>query len=130
MAVYGLELSNELNAALYVHNAAFEFFFQSPPYDSHPRHNNIPLTAFVLIAFCEINNIHGDLRARVASSKARAMAYLEQKLSSITDPYEMAIVAYALTLCGSVDSEMAFLELDKMKKELGMLFCPVSHLIN
>ncbi len=50
------------------------------------------LTAFVAIALLEA----GDTAAG-----GRAIGYLEDKLADMTDPYEVAITAYALELAGS-----------------------------
>lgn len=90
---------------------------KSPFYNRNPRLNNIPLTAFVLITLCEVSNTPGDVRVHIASARARATRFLEKRVLAITDPYDMAIVTYALTLASSVEGEMAFLRLDKMKKE-------------
>lgn len=48
--------------------------------------------------------------------------YLEHQLSSITDPYEIAITAYALTLCDSIEKEFAFSLLHSKRLEVaGMI---------
>ncbi|GAB6026185.1 hypothetical protein CHUAL_012396 [Chamberlinius hualienensis] len=90
---------------------------KSQPFAQYPKIHNIPLTAYVLITLCEVSNIPGDMRGKIASARNRAMKYLEKRVSAITDPYEMAIVTYALTLAGSVEGELAFLRLDRMKRE-------------
>nr|BAR45627.1 macroglobulin complement-related 1 [Niponia nodulosa] len=82
---------------------------------NHPRYMNIPLTAFVLIAIGEIDDLPGQLRIRASSAKALATKFLERNYATITDPYEMAIVAYALTYVNSVEQEEVFQKLDKIK---------------
>lgn len=48
--------------------------------------------------------------------------YLEHQLSSMTDPYEIAITAYALTLCDSIEKEFAFSLLHSKRLEVaGMI---------
>lgn len=51
------------------------------------------------------------------TASARAAAYLETKLSEITDPYTMALVSYALETAGSRKATDAYNMLMKMAKE-------------
>ncbi len=66
------------------------------------------LTAFVAIALMEAGET-------VASAKA--VAYLEDKLSSMDDPYTVAIATYALELAGSNQSGAAYQMLMDMAQE-------------
>jgi hypothetical protein len=51
-------------------------------------------------------------------------SYLERAVSRLTDPYEVAIVTYALTLANSPAKESAFNGLHKIKRESGKFeFC-------
>ena len=43
--------------------------------------------------------------------------YLEQVLNEIRDPYEIAIVAYALSVVNSGYKEAAFFTLDNIKRQ-------------
>lgn len=46
-----------------------------------------------------------------------SLRYLERELRNIRDPYEVAIVAYALSVSNSVEKEAAFNQLDRIKRE-------------
>ncbi len=66
------------------------------------------LTAYVAIALMEA----GD-----TSASADAVAYLEDELADIDDPYTMAIVAYALELADSPEADEAYEQLMDMAEE-------------
>ncbi|XP_042896102.1 CD109 antigen isoform X6 [Parasteatoda tepidariorum] len=85
------------------------------------RYRNISLTAHVLITLAEMNDLTGDIGNKVARAKRSAQRYLEKMLHTVKEskePYEIAIVAYALTLVNSVDGEVAFNFLDSKMKEV------------
>ena len=88
------------------------------------RQRHIPLTANVLITLHEIQpKLQGVAKSTVATAKTGAMRYLERSLSVLTDPYEIAITAYALTLSNSVDRELAFSRLVAARREVeGMYY--------
>ncbi|XP_055936007.1 CD109 antigen-like isoform X2 [Argiope bruennichi] len=90
------------------------------------KYRNISLTAHVLITLVEVSDLSGELGAEVVRAKRGAQRYLEKMMHSIRDskdPYELAIVAYALTLVNSVDGEAAFNALDaKMKEAAGLRY--------
>ncbi|XP_055547416.1 thioester-containing protein 1 allele S3-like [Wyeomyia smithii] len=71
------------------------------------RSTNYALTAYVLIAFLENQDI-ANTHQRVVSNSIR---YLESNLYSITDAYDLALVSYALTLGNSPKRKNA---LDKL----------------
>nr|BAR45629.1 macroglobulin complement-related 1 [Epanerchodus sp. RS-2014] len=83
----------------------------------NPRTENIPLTAFVLIAIGEIDDLPGQLRIKASSAKSLATKFLENNYPSITDPYEMAITAYALTFVNSVEQDAVFQKLNEMRRK-------------
>ncbi|KAG8180373.1 hypothetical protein JTE90_025423 [Oedothorax gibbosus] len=88
------------------------------------KYRNISLTAHVLITLAEISDLSGDIGTKVSRSKLAAQRYLEKMLHTVReskDPYEIAIVAYALTLVNSIDGEAAFNVLDSKMKESGSL---------
>ncbi len=66
------------------------------------------LTAFAAIALME---------AGEKASSGRAVAYLESKLSEMTDPYTVAITAYALELARSPQAGEAYNKLMSLAKE-------------
>ena len=81
---------------------------------------NISLTAHVLISL-EVTapNLQGDQKKFSASSRQRAVRYLERNLPKITDHYELAITAYALALAGSSESDLAYGQLRAIAREEG-----------
>ncbi|GFT36737.1 c3 and PZP-like alpha-2-macroglobulin domain-containing protein 8, partial [Nephila pilipes] len=90
------------------------------------KFRNISLTAHVLITLVEVSNVHGELGGEVRRAKLSAQRYLEKMLHTVReskDPYEIAIVSYALTLVNSVDGEAAFNALDsKMRETAGLCY--------
>lgn len=85
------------------------------------RYRRIPLTAHVVIALSEVQGLRGDLSPSVATAKLSAAKYLEDMLDIVKtqeDPYELAIVTYALTKVNAQYAETAFNELDKQMKEV------------
>ncbi|XP_035217287.1 CD109 antigen-like isoform X3 [Stegodyphus dumicola] len=90
------------------------------------KYRNITLTAHVLITLAEITDLSGDIGAKAARAKRSAQRYLEKMLHTVKeskDPYEIAIVSYALTLVNSIDGEAAFNILDsKMRESAGLRY--------
>ncbi|GFR30237.1 CD109 antigen [Trichonephila clavata] len=90
------------------------------------KFRNISLTAHVLITLVEVSDLHGELGGEVRRAKLSAQRYLEKMLHTVReskDPYEIAIVSYALTLVNSVDGEAAFNALDaKMRETAGLCY--------
>ena len=88
------------------------------------RKRRVPLTAHVLITLHEVQDkLQGDAKAAVATAKIRATQYLERTLNVLTDAYEIAITAYALTVSNSVDREVAFNKLHASRREVeGMYY--------
>ncbi|KAG1660635.1 CD109 antigen [Nymphon striatum] len=90
------------------------------------RFRNISLTAHVLITLCEVKNLPGGVGSKVASARTLARKYLETMINIIEkfdDPYELAIVSYALTVSKSAKGETAFNMLyTKIKKVSGMYY--------
>ncbi|KAK8389963.1 hypothetical protein O3P69_012881 [Scylla paramamosain] len=85
---------------------------------------NITLTAHCLITLEQtINTLQGGVRAKANNARSLAVRYLEKELVYIVDPYELAIVAYALSLANSVEKETAYGKLDgKKRKENGLIY--------
>ncbi|XP_069938701.1 CD109 antigen [Cherax quadricarinatus] len=88
-------------------------------YGAHHRGpKNITLTAQCLITLeITISSLQGRVRGQANSARAQAIRYLSRELKSLYDPYEVAIVAYALSVANSVDKEAAFNALDRLKRE-------------
>nr|QOJ54018.1 macroglobulin complement-related 2 [Ixodes ricinus] len=94
--------------------------------DDPVRFRNVSLTAHVLITLAEVRDIRGEIGSRAATARRSAARYLERMLHDIEkleDPYELAIVAYALTLVNSVEGETAFNRLsEKLRETSGMRY--------
>ncbi|CAL1294220.1 unnamed protein product [Larinioides sclopetarius] len=90
------------------------------------KYRNISLTAHVLITLQEVSDTSGELGSAVQRALRGAQQYLEKMLYSLRDtkdPYEIAIVTYALTLVNSDDGEAAFNALDaKMRETAGLRY--------
>lgn len=86
---------------------------------------NITLTAHVLITLTTLKDV-GSLGSLVSTAQRKAMLWIEQNmklLASKGDPYELAIVAYALMLSKSPSANYAFYMLNtKMKNEGGFIY--------
>jgi len=63
----------------------------------------VPLTAYVLLAFLE-----NKAKTRHGASMNKAVDFLVQELPSITDPYTLALVTYALHLAENPNRNTAF----------------------
>ncbi|KAK6643489.1 hypothetical protein RUM43_004996 [Polyplax serrata] len=75
------------------------------------RMRNLTLTAHVLITLDTVKDLSGGLGSRLSLAQTRAMKWLEKNIKLINetgDPYEVAIVAYALLLSKSASAEAAF----------------------
>ena len=81
---------------------------------------NISLTAHVLIALTETaDKLQGDVKRFSNTARQRAMKYLERHLAKVTDPYEVAVLAYALTIAKSPEANAAYGKLLTIKREKG-----------
>ena len=64
--------------------------------DDRAQLDNVSLTAYVLISMQKHQFLSGPARSCAEESKKLATSYLEQKLDNITDPFQIALVTYAL----------------------------------
>ncbi|GLH02408.1 CD109 antigen [Gryllus bimaculatus] len=90
--------------------------------DDKLKYRNISLTAHVLITLETVKDLTGGLGAQVALAQAKAIHWLERNLKLLQDhgePYEVAIVAYALLLSKSSSAESAFDTLAKHARSEG-----------
>ncbi|KAK7085756.1 hypothetical protein SK128_008452, partial [Halocaridina rubra] len=79
---------------------------------------NISLTAHCLLALEQtINSLQGSVRSQANTARSRSVRYLEKELKHLRDPYEVAIVSYALSEADSSEKEAAFNTLDRIKRE-------------
>lgn len=86
------------------------------------RYRNISLTAHVLITLASAKDLPGGLGTRVALAADNAAKWLETKLGYLRDfgqPYEIAIVAYALKEKGSSNYDEAFEILNRHSRDEG-----------
>nr|AVP12646.1 CD109 antigene-like protein 1 [Littorina littorea] len=70
--------------------------------------NGTGLTAFVLIALLENNDLQGSISQRVSAATTEAIKYLMGKLPTVTDDYILAMTTYALTLAGDTGAASSF----------------------
>ncbi|XP_064470755.1 complement C3-like [Ornithodoros turicata] len=61
----------------------------------------VPLTAYVLITLTECANDGVQMGNQMTTARAQASAFLESNLRASTDPYTLALSAYALSLANS-----------------------------
>ncbi|XP_044850424.1 venom factor-like [Mauremys mutica] len=66
---------------------------------------DVSLTAFVLIALEEAKDICKDQVNSLEGSISKAADYLAQRYQSLTRPYTVALVSYALAMVGTLDTE-------------------------
>lgn len=99
-------------------------FIETSPWSHNRRTNtssNTALTAFVLITLAEVRDLRGEVEFRATTARTSAQRYLEKNLHLIKnaeDPYDLAIVTYALTLVESVEALEGFYFLDKRMREV------------
>ncbi|XP_035214873.1 CD109 antigen-like isoform X2 [Stegodyphus dumicola] len=85
--------------------------------DRYNNYQNITLTAHVLITLNTVADLPGNIRVEISNAKNLAVRYLERKLRHLEDPYQVAIVTFALLEAGSVEAEVGFNKLDSLKRE-------------
>lgn len=94
-------------------------------YDYRPI-RNISLTAHVVITLAQVRDLSGEIGSKVATARYIAEKYLESVLNLVEkydDPYDLAIVTYALSVVNSVASEDGYVQLDsKMREVRGMRY--------
>lgn len=83
-------------------------------------YKNVSLTAQVVLALVSVlPSLHGHIRAKTNIAKANAVSYLERELDSLHDPYDVALVAWALTKADSGKKEAAYNRLHSIRREEG-----------
>ncbi|KAK2723405.1 hypothetical protein QYM36_001916, partial [Artemia franciscana] len=79
--------------------------------DDSVRFRNVSLTAHVLISLVTVKDLPGELGPRIAGAKSKAIMWLDRNLDLLQengDPYEIAIVSYALLVAKATSAERAF----------------------
>uniref|UniRef100_A0A0P4XT60 Macroglobulin complement-related protein n=1 Tax=Daphnia magna TaxID=35525 RepID=A0A0P4XT60_9CRUS len=94
------------------------------PFESRHERGNVThkttLTAHVLIALMKCSgSLEGSLRVTVATVEANAVNFLERSISHLSDPSEVAIVTYALSMANTPTKEATFYLLHGMRRENG-----------
>ncbi|RWS29912.1 CD109 antigen-like protein, partial [Leptotrombidium deliense] len=94
--------------------------------NDNDRYRNISLTAHVLITLAEVRDLRGEVGAKASNAKWAAQRYLERMVhiaKNFEDPFDLAIVTYALVVVNSVEAEEAFNLLnEKMREVNGMRY--------
>lgn len=86
------------------------------------KYRNISLTAHVLITLTTVKDLSGNLGGKVANAQQKAILWLERNLKVLKDfgePYEVALVAYALMLSRASTAEQAFGILSNHARQIG-----------
>ncbi|XP_047740620.1 CD109 antigen [Hyalella azteca] len=84
------------------------------------RNRSVALTAHALLALVPVTpTLQSALRVRANSAITSAISYLDRKLPSLVDPYDVAVVAWALTKAGAGGADAAFARLASMKRTEG-----------
>lgn len=92
------------------------------------RAKNVTLTAYVLIALHSVKDRAGEQAARANNARILAQKYLESLLHRTTiktsqDPFDLAVVTYALQLVNSIEADEAYNYLDqKMHQHSGFRY--------
>ena len=108
-------------------------FIETDYYRDNPLHKpmakddkagHIALTAHVLISLVESgDHMFGETKKFSSTARLRARRYLERNLPDITNPYDLAIVAYALVMSQSPEADAAYGRLLQMRREeSGMVY--------
>lgn len=97
------------------------------PFDSNRWKNSstsVEHTAHVLLALTKCSDsLHGHLKVAASNAKLLSVRLLENKIKSISDPYEVAIAAYALSVTNSPAKEAAFNRMHQLRRETdGMIY--------
>ncbi|RXG55463.1 Complement C3 [Armadillidium vulgare] len=75
---------------------------------SYPKDVSVGLTALVTATMKEVvDSLHGKIRKKANQAIGRAQRFLEKSLSSMDDPYDIAITAWALNMIGSTEKDVA-----------------------
>lgn len=77
---------------------------------------HIPVTAHVVITFATTQRLTGDAKIQSDIARDKAARYLGSKVPFITDPFQMAITAYALQLAKHKDRDEAYIKLQSMRR--------------
>uniref|UniRef100_T1IYG4 CD109 antigen n=1 Tax=Strigamia maritima TaxID=126957 RepID=T1IYG4_STRMM len=91
-----------------------------------PRYRNVSLTAHVVLALHSVREMRGELGINAAKAKNLAINYLERMLRTIQDnkdPYDLALLAYTLTVVKSqVADEALNILVGKGREIEGMMY--------
>ncbi|KAK2182230.1 hypothetical protein NP493_362g02042 [Ridgeia piscesae] len=107
-------------------NVTGAFWDVAPVYDRKMKDNKtivngvevqptVSLTAHVLAALSVVKGITGKAQTATSAAINNAIRYLNELLPTVKDPYQMALVAFALNTAKASTKTEAFLMLDKMK---------------
>ena len=81
--------------------------------------STVTLTAFVLTSISEVRLRSTEIRPRLASAKTKAQSYLESNAATLSDPYSLALVSYALFKSGSNNVDLTLRPLNRLAKNEG-----------
>lgn len=96
---------------------------------------NVSLTAYVLIALHSVKDRAGEHAARANNARILAQKYLETSLHRTTiktaqDPFDLALVTYALQLVNSIEADEAHSHLDlRMHQQSGLRYWSIEPIV-
>lgn len=82
-----------------------------------PEYDTLSLTSFVLIALSKSKGNTGIVRSMVENAKSQATMYVEKNGHIVTEPYQAALVAYALSVGRSSARGDAYTRMVAMQRE-------------
>lgn len=119
MALWLTEQQNEYGA--FVETAEHYYDRSFWPNTTTPSGENetwhIPITSHVLISLSLARRLTGDAKQRADAAAGRAADYLATKIMYVTDPFQMAILTYALQVSHHKQSNTAYNRLRPMGLE-------------
>lgn len=77
---------------------------------------NVSLTAHAVISMASLTDLSDGADSAVSATKSTSVQYLSQMYPNITDPYEMAVTAYALASVNAPAAAAAFAKLQSMAR--------------
>ncbi|XP_076069383.1 CD109 antigen-like [Oratosquilla oratoria] len=84
---------------------------------------SIGMTALILVVLHEsLEGLQGETKDRAVVAKMNALIFLERRLDGMTNPYDVAITAYALTLTKSGEKEAAVRLLENHRRSINGMY--------
>ena len=86
------------------------------PGNREMRDKNITMTAHVLIALASVRSLTGIAQNEVSIASIKARDYLTDQVQFLTDPFQTALVTWALTTSGGASND-AFTRMQALSRD-------------